>query len=240
MQEKNIALILAAGQGKRMGSDVPKQYISIEGSPLLYYTLKAFCHPLIDGIVLVAPPGETSYCKEEIVERYGFSNVMSIVEGGSQRYHSVYNGIRAIEHCRHLFIHDGARPFVDGAILERASQAVEQYQACAVGMPVKDTIKIVDNDIFTVNTPRRDTLWLVQTPQVFDFPLIREAYEKLMSEHEDTINVTDDAMVVETMLHRQVKLVEGSYKNIKITTPEDLEIARLYLSPKFKKNKFFY
>ena len=127
----------------------------------------------------------------------------------------------------YVFIHDGARPFVNDTILHRAYDAVSQYKACVVGMPVKDTIKIAGEDGFAKETPNRSLVWAVQTPQVFDVALIKEAYSKLMEC--DDIPVTDDAMVAEQMLGTKVKLVEGSYENIKITTPEDLIIAESFL-----------
>ena len=138
-----------------------------------------------------------------------------------------------VEECGYLFIHDGARPFLDQASLERARQAVEQFGACVVGMPVKDTIKIADDNGFSKETPRRDTVWTIQTPQVFTFELVKKAYERLIKE-EDLLKgkgvlVTDDAMVVEYFTDTAVKLIEGNYRNIKITTPEDLQIAKVFL-----------
>ena len=128
----------------------------------------------------------------------------------------------------YVYIHDGARPFIDDALLLRAKENVEQYHACAAGMPSKDTIKIVDKDGFVADTPQRKYTWMIQTPQVFDYLLIRDAYEQLY-QHMPEVQITDDAMVVETMLQTPVKLYEGSYNNIKITTPEDLVIAESFL-----------
>ena len=151
-----------------------------------------------------------------------------IVPGGKERYHSVYEGLKAAGDCHLVFIHDGARPFVDQGILERTKEAAETYQACVAGMPVKDTIKLSDGHGTAVETPRRDLLWMIQTPQVFDCALIREAYRKLM-ESDGTLAVTDDAMVLESIEGKKVRLVEGSYRNIKITTPEDLLVAEAFL-----------
>lgn len=227
LMKKNTAIVLAAGQGKRMKSSVQKQYLLIKEKPVLYYTLNAFeKSPLISEIVLVTGKDEIEYCRKEIVEKYGFSKVSSIVAGGKERYHSVYEGIRAIAGTDYVYIHDGARPFVTEEILRRADRAVQSHGACVVGMPVKDTIKRVDAENFAVETPDRRTLWQIQTPQVFEYDLIRTAYEKLMESEPE--GITDDAMVVETMTDRRVKLVEGSYRNIKITTPEDLEIAAVF------------
>lgn len=225
--EKNVAVVLAAGQGKRMNSSVQKQYLLIKGKPVLYYTLNAFeKSSIISEIILVTGKEEVEYCRKEIVEHYGFTKVTKIIAGGKERYHSVYEGIRAIGEADYVYIHDGARPFVTEEIIARADHGVKKYRACVVGMPVKDTIKVADEGCFAVQTPDRRTLWQVQTPQVFEYTLIREAYEKLMTEEPG--GITDDAMVVETMTDFRVKLVEGSYRNIKITTPEDLEIAAVF------------
>ena len=225
--EKNVAVVLAAGQGKRMNSKVQKQFLLIKEKPVLYYTLHAFEESaLISEIILVTGKDEIEYCQKEIVEKYGFKKVSKVVAGGKERYHSVHEGIQAIGVADYVFIHDGARPFVDGAMIERASQAVKEYKACVVGMPVKDTIKIADAEGYAAQTPDRRLVWQVQTPQVFEYELIKTAYEKLMIEEPE--GITDDAMVVEAMTEHKVKLVEGSYRNIKITTPEDLDIATIF------------
>lgn len=224
---KCTAIILAAGQGKRMGTKIQKQYLEIDGKPILYYSLQAFEQSeLIDEIVLVVGDGQIDYCQKQMVSKYGFKKVKAIVEGGKERYHSVANGLREVEEG-YVFIHDGARPFVTEEILQRAYDEVIKHRACVVGMPVKDTIKIADENGFAKVTPDRNLLWQVQTPQAFETSIIKEAYKKLMES--DTINVTDDAMVAEQMLGVKVKLVVGSYENIKITTPEDLKIAEFFL-----------
>lgn len=228
MSKKHTAIVLAAGKGSRMQSAVPKQYLELCGKPVLYYSLAAFEESFIDEIILVAGKDDISYCKEQIVERYGFQKVTEIIAGGAERYLSVYQGLLAAEEADYVYIHDGARPFVDAAILSDAKACVEQYQACVAGMPVKDTIKIVDAEDFAKETPERKYVWQVQTPQVFSYALVREAYDMLM-EDQDAYSVTDDAMVVETMLNYPVKLFQASYKNIKITTPEDLQIAELFV-----------
>lgn len=231
------AIILAAGQGKRMESKIAKQYLLIKERPVLYYTLKAFESSLVDSIILVTAKGEEEYCRKEIVEAYGFQKVKAIVEGGKERYHSVFQGLQAvaefIAECEYVFIHDGARPFVSNEIIERAYKEVQISKACVVGMPVKDTIKIADEAGYAKVTPNRNLLWAVQTPQAFSFFLIKKAYEELVKNEEALkekgIAITDDAMVAETFTDIKVKLVEGSYQNIKITTPEDLKIAEVFL-----------
>lgn len=237
------AVVLAAGQGKRMGTKVAKQYLEIAGKPLLYYTLRAFEQsPLIDSIVLVVGSAEQiSYCKKEIVELYDFQKVDTITVGGKERYDSVYCALNVIARDMsgearqgYVFIHDGARPVVTQDILERCLEATEAYGACVAAMPVKDTIKLADENGFAASTPRRDLLWMVQTPQAFSFQLIYRAHQKMnrtKAQWELTgLKITDDAMVVETFTDQKVKLVEGSYENIKVTTPEDLKLAEAFLN----------
>lgn len=226
-QIKTTAIILAAGQGKRMQSDKPKQYLEICGHPILYYTIKAFEASLIDEIILVTGKGEIEYCQKEIVEKYQFKKVKKIIEGGKERYHSVYQGLKAVEETDYVYIHDGARLFVTPEMIEKVLEEVKEHKACVIGMPVKDTIKIADIEQNVCNTPDRKYVWAVQTPQVFQYQLIKNAYDLFMKE-EDT-SITDDAMVLEKMLGCKIKLVEGSYQNIKITTPEDLKIAEVFL-----------
>lgn len=227
---KTTAIVLAAGSGKRMNSKVHKQYLLLKGKPVLYYSLKAFEDSSIDDIILVVGAGEIDFCQKEIVDHYGFRKVRAIVEGGKERYHSVYEGLKVADGTDYVLIHDGARPFVSQTIIERTVEAVCEYKACVVGMPVKDTIKIVDEDTFAKETPNRSAVWMVQTPQAFSYPLIYDAYTRMFAE-EDTA-ITDDAMVVERMTDYKVKLIEGSYQNIKITTPEDLDVAEKFFEKK--------
>lgn len=232
MRKRCTAILLAAGQGKRMGTKVQKQFLELNGKPVLWYSLAVFeSSPVIDNIILVTGADQIGYCQREIVEKYGFSKVDTVTAGGEERYLSVWEGLKAMEDASgrvegtdgYVFIHDGARPFVTGEILERAYDAVEKYQACAVGMPAKDTIKIADETGFVAATPKRSLVWTIQTPQAFSASLIREAYEKLLAS--GRTDVTDDACVVEAMTEIRVKLVEGSYDNIKLTTPEDLKLS---------------
>jgi 2-C-methyl-D-erythritol 4-phosphate cytidylyltransferase len=229
-----VAVVLAAGQGKRMGTSVQKQYIELEGKPLIYYALRTFQESeIIDAVVLVVGKGQVSYAENEIRLKYDFSKVRAIVEGGKERYDSVWKGLKAVDlkqEDSYIFIHDGARPFVDEGILRRGYETVEQFRACVAGVPSKDTVKVADQDGFAVNTPERKYVWIIQTPQVFERSLIMEAYARLMEE--EHADVTDDAMAVERMMKLPVKLFEGSYQNVKITTPEDLEIAKVFLRTK--------
>lgn len=231
---KYAAIVLSAGRGKRMNSTVPKQYLLLNGKPVLYYSLLAFEKSMVDEIILVTGKEEVSYCQKEIIEKYNIKKVKAIVSGGKERYHSVFCGLQALEKeestAQYVMIHDGARPFIDDAIIERCAQGVEKYKACVAGMPVKDTIKIADEDLFAVQTPNRSNVWMVQTPQTFERTIIWDAYKTIIAEEQSgkTISVTDDAMVVEKMTDYKVKMILGSYENIKITTPEDLQIAQLF------------
>ncbi len=229
------AIVLAAGQGKRMGSSVHKQFLELKGHPVLYYSLQAFQDsPLVERMILVTGETEISYVKEEIVEKYQFDKVTDVIAGGAERYASVWNGLQTLERKLteeekdgFVFIHDGVRPFIHEEILRRAYDAVEEHHACVVGMPSKDTVKIADAEGFVRTTPARSLVWNIQTPQVFDFRLAHQAYAEL--EKSGRTDATDDAMIVEAFTDTKVKLVEGSYENIKITTPEDLEIAETFL-----------
>ena len=226
-KQKYAAIVLAAGSGKRMNSKVHKQYLIIQDRPVLYYSLKAFEDSAVDEIVLVVGKGEEKFCRKEIVDKYGISKVKAIVEGGKERYHSVFEGLKQTSDADYVLIHDGARPFVNQDIIRRCMQEVQKYQACVVGMPVKDTIKIADEGGYAKQTPDRKNVWMIQTPQTFSYALIYEAYEEMLKT-EDTA-ITDDAMVLERIKGKKSKLIEGSYRNIKITTPEDLLIANVYL-----------
>ena len=226
-KQKYAAIVLAAGSGKRMNSQVHKQYLIIQDRPVLYYSLKEFQDSAVDEIVLVVGKGEEEFCRREIVDKYGISKVKAIVEGGKERYHSVFEGLKQTSDADYVLIHDGARPFVNQDIIRRCMQEVQKYQACVVGMPVKDTIKIADEEGYAKQTPDRKNVWMIQTPQTFSYALIYEAYEEMLKTEDAAI--TDDAMVLERTKGKKSKLIEGSYRNIKITTPEDLLIANVYL-----------
>lgn len=228
MEGKNTAIVLAAGQGKRMNSKVQKQFLELEGKPLVYYSLKCFQDSgLIHEIILVTGAESVSFCKEEIVEKYGLTKVTKVIPGGKERYDSVYQGLLACRDTEYVLIHDGARPFVTEEIIQRGVQGAEKTGACVIGMPSKDTVKIADIQGYVAETPDRSTVWTIQTPQIFEYRLIREAHEKIRCR--DMSAITDDAMVVEQETGVKIALVEGSYKNIKITTPEDLDIAEIFL-----------
>ena len=230
--DKYAAIVLSAGVGSRMKSDVPKQYMDLAGKPVIYYSLKAFEEAGFSSIVLVCGKDDVDYCQEKIVKKYKLKNVTAIVPGGKERYHSVYEGLKAIGEADYVFIHDGARPMLTQDIIARLKEAVVKEEAAVAGMPVKDTIKIVDEECYVTDTPERQYVWQVQTPQCFAFPIIYEAYSNVVRDEEEgwTIpKITDDAMVLEYATDHEVKMVEADYRNIKITTPEDLAIAQAFL-----------
>lgn len=230
--EKFAAIVLSAGTGSRMKSDIPKQYMDLNGRPVIYYSLKAFEDSNVESIVLVTGRDDIEYCRKEIVEKYGFTKVKAIVAGGAERYDSVLEGLKAVKDCDYVMIHDGARPMLDSNIIERAWRGAVEYKACVVGMPVKDTIRIVDTDGTAISTPDRKSLWQIQTPQAFDYRLIYEAYSKVLADvkaGKQKANITDDAMIVECASPAKVHMTEGDYRNIKITTPEDIQVAEIFL-----------
>ena len=225
---KVTALIPAAGMGKRMGAGVNKQYLMLNEKPIVAHTITVFENsPFVDDIYLIIPEPEIPYCREQVVERYGFTKVRRIVPGGAERQNSVLNGLRAMADARDddlVLIHDGVRPFVPVHVLERALETARVHDGALVAVPAKDTIKIVADGIVR-ETPPRENLWLAQTPQAFRYGVIRAAHET--AEAEGFLG-TDDAMLLER-LGKDVHVVLGDYRNIKITTPEDLILAEAFL-----------
>lgn len=224
------AIIAAAGMSNRMKSKINKQFININGKPILAHTLEKFqrCR-YIDEIIVVAREDEINYCKKEVVKRYGFNKVTKIVRGGKERQDSVYNGILALNEKTDIVVsHDGARPFVKIKNIVDSIKGAVEYGACVVGTPVKDTIKFVKDGEEIDSTPNRDILWAAQTPQSFKREILMEGYRKAI---EDNFVGTDDSVLVER-LGIQVKIIMGSYENIKITTPEDIIIAESILKDK--------
>lgn len=223
---KVCAIILAAGKGLRMKAGINKQFICIQEKPVLYYTLNAFAgNKFIDEIILVAAKDEIDYCKNEIVNKYSISKVTKVIEGGEERYNSVYNGLISLENCDIVLIHDGARPFVSNKIINEGIEFAKVYGAAACGVVPKDTIKVRDNVGISKDSLDRKKLFCVQTPQCFKYSLILEAHKKLVNRK----MITDDTMVVE-LFGSKVYLYEGDYFNIKITTPEDLILAKAILT----------
>lgn len=231
---KYTAIVLAAGNGSRMRAEQKKQYMELCGMPLVVHALKRFeeCG-LIDSVILVTGHEDLQYALSLSLQ-CGLRKVKNIVEGGDQRYKSVYNGLRVVEpDTDYVLIHDGARPLVSEEVIRRCCAGVLRYQACVAAVPVKDTIKRADAEGYAAETPDRSRLYAVQTPQAFSYPLFLEAYRKLfdtiMNYHPDESRITDDAMIVEGMTDCRVRLVEGDYRNLKVTTPEDLVLAKALL-----------
>ena len=227
---KAFALIPAAGMGKRMGASINKQYLLLGGLPILAHTIAAFEQsPLIDGICLVIPADEIPYCREQIVAARGFRKVIEIVAGGRERQHSVMNGLDALAHHAGVddvvLIHDGVRPFVSPDLLRESITVARNSDGALVAVPAKDTIKTVRDGI-VVDTPERDTLWQAQTPQSFRFSVIHNAHRSAAAAG---FIGTDDASLVERQ-NGLVRIVRGDYRNIKITTPEDLILAEAFLA----------
>lgn len=230
VNNKVIGIVLAAGQGKRMNTTISKQFLVLRDKPILYYSLKAFNDSSVEEIILVVKDDQIDYCREHIVEAYNLNKVTRIVAGGKERYDSVKQALSSIDNTDYVLIHDGARPFITKERIDELIEQVTVYKACILATPVKDSIKVVDNKGYISSAPERHMLWAAQTPQAFEFQGITSAYSKFYGDfNRDNQRITDDAMVYETYLNKQVKIIEGSYKNIKITTPEDLAIADLLL-----------
>ncbi|MBI5571903.1 MAG: 2-C-methyl-D-erythritol 4-phosphate cytidylyltransferase [Desulfomonile tiedjei] len=218
------ALVTAGGHGTRMGSRFPKQYLDLNGLPVLARTLLIFqAHPLVDTIVVTVPPGDEEFCLKEIVVRHNLRKVAEVVAGGADRQASVYHGLERLTHTDLVAIHDGVRPLVSPEVITRTIQAAEQVGAAAAGIPVRETVKKrIGAHLETI--PRSD-LWLARTPQAFRTALIWDAHRRALSEG---FRGTDDAALVERLGH-EVEIVEDTEENIKITTPADLAVARFWL-----------
>lgn len=218
----NSVVIVSAGRGSRMKADINKQFLKIGDKEVIAHTIdKFYNNKNIGEIIIVVREDEKEFFQVNIIDKYGYENI-KIVFGGKERQDSVYNGLKEVgQNCEIVLIHDGARPFVTNEIIEKSIECAKEYKCAIVGVPVKDTIKIVDENNEVCDTPNRSTLWSIQTPQVFDYSLIITAHEKAKY---DKYYGTDDSMLME-YLGYSVKVVEGSYNNIKITTPEDLKIA---------------
>lgn len=218
----NGVVIVAAGKGSRMKMDINKQFIKLNEKEIVAYTIEKFYnHSNIQDIVVVVREEEAKFLEKEILEKYNFKNI-KIAFGGKERQNSVYNGLKMLDKdCKNVLVHDGARPFVSKEIIDNSINAVKNYNAVVVGVPVKDTIKIVNKDNDIVDTPDRSMLWAVQTPQTFNYEILMKAYENAFK---NEFYGTDDAMLVEHVGYK-VKMIEGSYNNIKVTTPEDINIG---------------
>ena len=228
--KKVNAIILSAGKGKRMNTETSKQYLEVYDKPLIYYTLKAFENSRVDEMIIVAGKDDIEYVKKSIVEKYGISKVKCVVEGGKERYDSVINGLQGLSKDELVLIHDGARPLIKSEEINKIIDEVKICGACIAGMPAKDTMKIVNEKKEVIETPNRKNVWQIQTPQAFKVGIVNEAYKKMREVGDTTI--TDDAMVVEKYTETKIKVIETSYENIKVTTPEDLIFVKEILKDK--------
>lgn len=233
----HVAIVLAAGKGSRMKSDIPKQYLKINEKPILYYSLKAFQkNPQISEIILVTRKEDLNYCKEEIIKKFNLEKVKKIVPGGKERYNSVYEAIKTIKvnvgEKIYVHIHDGARPVISQTVINNCISNVIKHDAIVTAVKVKDTIKIVKNG-YIESTLDRNALWQIQTPQSFELNMIKSAYEniinKIKENNKNLPTITDDAMILENYNNQRIIISEGDYKNIKVTTPEDMIVTECFL-----------
>ena len=224
---KTLAIIPAGGAGRRMGGDVPKQFLPLAGIPVLVHTLRAFQRsPIIDEIFLVVPEGDIPAVRRDVIEEHGLSKVTSVLAGGAERQDSVANALTRVRDDHGIvLVHDGVRPFVTGELIRRVVAAAVEHGAVAVGVPVRETVKAVSAAGVVVKTVDREGLWLTQTPQAFRRQLICSAYEKAA---QDGFSGTDDASLVERM-GASVRMILGDHDNIKITTPEDLALGTIII-----------
>lgn len=224
----NTAIILAAGKGSRMKAGINKQYINLKGRPILSHTLEVFfACSAIDEIVLVIGEDDIELCDKMLLENSNYNKPLKTVLGGKKRQDSVFNGLNHIDNNADIvIIHDGARPFITTKIIEKCIEGARKYKAVSMGVPIKETVKVVDEEGFVKNTPNRASIWITQTPQAFSWEIIRQAHEMALTRN---IQATDDAMLVENLGY-PVRMIEGDYRNIKITTYEDLAIAETIMN----------
>lgn len=221
-----LAVVVAAGQSSRMGGGPKKQYRLLAGRPVLVHTLETFeGSSLVGGVVLVVAAGEEAWCRAHIVRRYGCTKVMAVVPGGATRQESVWRGLQVLPPCELVLVHDGVRPFVTPEQIAELAAAAREWGAATLAVPPKDTVKLASTDGNATSTLPRERLWLVQTPQVFRRELLCAAHRLA---REQGFQGTDDTSLVEFAGH-PVRLVHGSYRNIKITTPEDFAYAEALL-----------
>jgi 2-C-methyl-D-erythritol 4-phosphate cytidylyltransferase len=222
-----VAVIPAAGVGKRMGTGINKPFLHIGNKPILAQTLLRFEYSTnVSEVYVVVSKSEEIRCREDIVKKYNLKKVTKIVIGGVERHDSVRNGLNAIESkCDIVMIHDGIRPFITTQLIDECISKTLQYNASVVATPIKETVKAISPDGEIIETLDRNKLWLAQTPQTFKYDIIKRAYENAS---QNNICGTDDSSLVE-LLGVKVKIIVGSYENIKITTPEDLIIAEALL-----------
>jgi 2-C-methyl-D-erythritol 4-phosphate cytidylyltransferase len=222
MKTKTVAIVPAAGIGRRFDGTVRKTFVALNGTPLLIHTLKRLQD--IGGITEIIPVLKEEDIEKwsEIIDTQGLSKVKRIVAGGRERQDSVFNALKILERESLILIHDGVRPVFSARLVERLINEINGFDGIVPALPVKDTVKVIDADNIVVSTEDRNKLQAVQTPQVFPLRVIKEAYNRAYA---DGFYATDDAALVERIGGR-VKVIEGSPFNIKVTTQEDLEMAQ--------------
>jgi 2-C-methyl-D-erythritol 4-phosphate cytidylyltransferase len=222
------AIIVSAGKGARMHRSTPKQYLSLQGRPVVCHTIMAFDNcPEVDKILLVVPEEDIRYCRERLLSALCIDTPVSVLAGGKRRQDSVYNGILSIDDRNGLVvIHDGVRPLIRPRMISRCISEAKISGACILGLPLQDTLKMVAADGRIQRTINREGLWAAQTPQAFHYQLIRDAHESAVSAGVET---TDDAALLERM-GIPVSILPGTRDNLKITTSEDLTLAGAILS----------
>ena len=230
LNKKYAVIVLSAGSGSRMKSNIAKQYMMLNNKVILSYSLDTFENDDdISDIVIVASESDIDMVNKKIVDQYGYKKVTAVVKGGAERYESVYNGLRALEGngtvTDYVMIHEGARPFISKEVNDRLKVVVIENEACIPAVKSKDTIRISDDEGYVKMTPNRENVWNVQTPQTFEYSKLKNAFDTYMENISRYGNVTDDAMVWELVTGKSVRIVEGDYNNIKITTPGDIAVA---------------
>jgi len=227
-RRKTVGIVPAAGLGVRMGANRPKQFLEIDGVPILALTLRTIQEcDAVDKIIVVAPEEELEFCQRSIVDRYRLEKVMSVIPGGERRQDSVRLGLEATGDAFDLVvIHDGVRPLAGSGLVKKVLEAALEHGAAIAGLPANETVKQADEQGMVVRTLDRSGIWLIQTPQAFSWAIIHEAHER--ARREGWPEATDDAALVER-LGVPVKIVHGSERNVKVTTPSDLVMVRALL-----------
>ncbi len=231
---KVAALIPAAGMGRRMGGTLEKQFVQLGGKPLLAHTLARFEEtPEVGKVVVIVPPGREEFCRREVIERGGFRKIERIVTGAETRQGSVRAGFQCVEEDVDIVVvHDGARPFVTPALIQAVIEAAAHDGSAIVAIPESDTLKRVSADGVVMETIDRQQLWRAQTPQGFRRQVLQDALEYA---ERHSLRETDEASLVEG-LRRPVRVVPGSSWNLKITSPDDLALARSLLAREAPRN----
>ena len=228
MGNRTVAVVPAAGRGARMGSHIPKQFLSLGGVPILVHSLRVLeAVAAVEHVILAVPEADREYCLREIVARYQFTKVTKVVAGGEHRQDSVRHGVQEVgQEADLVLVHDAVRPLITADLVERVIRRAGEVGAAIIAIPMRDTVKQVGPEGMIEVTVDRGQLWLAQTPQVFRATVLREAHRKA---HLENFHATDDAQLLEWLGH-PVAVVDGSEENIKITRPQDLVIGEAILA----------